>query len=207
VSAALDIDAFLARVSRQLVLRVSIGSLVVFAALAWLVTVVQGRSLASLHWTEQPLPKMLALGLLAGVAASLAVTAAVLYAPLLRGFRAFLRAAYASARLRRADMLVVALNAGVGEELLFRGALQPLLGLAWTSLAFALLHTGIPRSPALAAFALYTFAMGLGLGAFYERCGLAAAMAAHAAFDFVFLVWSAHALPAAEPARAPAPGP
>lgn len=192
--AALDTDAFIARVSRKLVLGASVGSLVALAALAWLVASVQRRTFASLFWTGRPLPEAIAIGLVAGTVASVAVTAAVLHAHALRGFGAFLRAAYSKASLRRRDMLVVALNAGVGEELLFRGTVQPLLGIGWTSFVFALLHTGVPRSRSLAAFGLYVFAMSLGLGVLYERYGLAAAMAAHAAFDLVFLVWSAHAL-------------
>jgi membrane protease YdiL (CAAX protease family) len=186
--------ALLARLSRQLVLRVSVGSLAVAVAVAWLVTAGQRRSLASLRWVEGHLPGALAVGLVAGATASLAVTAAALYAPVLGRLRAFLRAAYAKAALGRADMLVVAVNAGVGEELLFRGALQPVVGIASTSLVFALLHCGVPRSGARAAFGLYVFTVSLALGVLYERCGLAAVMAAHAAFDFVFLVWTAHAL-------------
>jgi membrane protease YdiL (CAAX protease family) len=192
----LDIDAFTERVSRKLVLRFSVGSLVAFAALAWLLAYATGRTLASLFRTDRPLSEALAVGLATGTAVSLAVAAAVLRAPALLRFREFLRSAYAKTSLRRGDMLVVALSAGVGEELLFRGAIQPLLGNGWTSLVFALLHTGLPRSRLLLAFWLYVFAVSLALGVLYQHYGLAAAMAAHAAFDLVFLLWSAHVLTA-----------
>jgi uncharacterized protein len=194
LDAALDIDVLTERLSRKLVLRVSLGSLVAFAVLAWLITYADGRTIASLFRTDRPLSEALAVGLVTGTLVSLGVTAAVLRAPALVRFREFLRGAYSKLRLHRGDMLIVALNAGVGEELLFRGAIHPLLGNGWTSLVFALLHTGIPRSRLLAAFGLYVFAVSLGLGVLYEHYGLAAAMAAHAVYDLVFLVWSAHAL-------------
>jgi membrane protease YdiL (CAAX protease family) len=200
-------DAPVAHLSRKLVLGLSVGSLVVLVALAWLAVAMQGRTLASLRWTEGPLSGALAFGLLAGVAASLAVTAAVLYVPALESFRAFLHAAYAKAGTRRLDMLLVAVNAGVGEELFFRGVLQPLLGIGWTSLVFALLHSAVPRTWARAGFALYVFGVSLALGVLYEQRGLAAVMAAHAAFNLVFLVWSARALTALDRARGPASGP
>lgn len=209
MGATLDTDALVARVSRKVVLGASVGSLVLFAAVAWLAAAAQRRTLASLFWADGSLASALVFGLLVGVVAALAVTAAVLYTSALRDFRALLRAAYAKARLRRADMLLVAVNAGTGEELLFRGIVQPLLGLGWTSLVFALLHLpGVPRSRGRAAFGLYVFVVSLALGALYERRGLAAAMAAHAAFDFVFLVWSARALAARDPVPnlAAAPG-
>ena len=191
---ALDIDAFTERVSRKLILGISVGSLIAFAALAWGLAYAEGRTLASLFRTDRSLSEALAVGLVIGSVVSLAVTGAVLHAPALHRFREFLRAAYAKAGLHRGDMLIVALNAGVGEELLFRGAIHPLLGNGWTSLVFALLHTGLPRSRLLVAFGLYVFAVSLGLGVLYEHYGLAAAMAAHAVYDLVFLVWSAHAL-------------
>jgi membrane protease YdiL (CAAX protease family) len=38
------------------------------------------------------------------------------------------------------DLLLVAAVAGIGEELLFRGVLQPLVGILWSNVLFGLLH-------------------------------------------------------------------
>jgi membrane protease YdiL (CAAX protease family) len=38
------------------------------------------------------------------------------------------------------DLLLLAIVAGIGEELLFRGALQPLIGIVWSNVLFGLLH-------------------------------------------------------------------
>jgi uncharacterized protein len=55
----------------------------------------------------------------------------------------------------------IALSAGICEEALFRGALQPRLGLLWTALVFAAVHTQYGLS--LDAAAVLVLALGLGL--------------------------------------------
>lgn len=57
---------------------------------------------------------------------------------------------------------VIAVTSAVGEELLFRGALQPLLGLWLTALVFGFLHGG--TRPRLYLWAIFAFAAGLLLG-------------------------------------------
>jgi len=56
------------------------------------------------------------------------------------------------------DLLLIALSAGVGEEVLFRGAIQYALGLWGTSFLFGLMH---PLSP---SYVLYATVAGLLLG-------------------------------------------
>ena len=55
----------------------------------------------------------------------------------------------------------IALAAGICEELFFRGALQPRLGLLWTAVVFASVHTQYGLS--LSALAVLVLAFGLGL--------------------------------------------
>jgi uncharacterized protein len=55
----------------------------------------------------------------------------------------------------------IALSAGICEELLFRGALQPRLGVLWTSLVFAAIHTQYGLS--LDTVAVFILAIGLGM--------------------------------------------
>jgi membrane protease YdiL (CAAX protease family) len=83
-------------------------------------------------------------------------------------------------------MFVIALASGIGEELLFRGALQPLLGWLPTAALFGLLHQ--VRGPARWVWAAWAFAMGLAFGLLYETTGhLAGCVVAHAAINFVNL--------------------
>ena len=77
--------------------------------------------------------------------------------------------------------LVLALTSAVGEEILFRGALQPVFGIVISSLFFVLLHTQYFLTPA----ALILFAISLGLGWLrYRRC-TSAAIICHAAYNLL----------------------
>ena len=68
------------------------------------------------------------------------------------------------------DIAVMALLSGFSEELFFRGAMQPVLGLMATSAIFGVLHTG-PRR-AFFAWSLWAFVMGLLFGWIYDVTGV-----------------------------------
>lgn len=65
-------------------------------------------------------------------------------------------------RLSGGQRMIVAFSSGFGEEILFRGALLPWLGLTVSSLAFGLLHW--PVRPALRVWTIYAVLMGFLLG-------------------------------------------
>jgi uncharacterized protein len=88
--------------------------------------------------------------------------------------------------------LSIALAAGIGEELLFRAALQPLAGLWIASALFALAHL---RTATLAGSnlrkAIYlsnVFVVGVGLGLVFQYVGLIAAILIHATIDLAALL-------------------
>lgn len=89
-------------------------------------------------------------------------------------------------RYRPAHILLISLAAGIGEEALFRGGLQTLIGdhlPAWAailaaSLLFVLVHLGSR------AVAVFVFAYSLAFGIVYQGTGsLVGVMLAHAVFD------------------------
>jgi membrane protease YdiL (CAAX protease family) len=85
----------------------------------------------------------------------------------------------------------ISLAAGFSEELLFRAALQPLVGIVGASLLFLLVHAGAYDFRRLDRTALWqascVFGMSLLLGFIFEYIGLLAAMIAHAVVDIVGL--------------------
>lgn len=91
-------------------------------------------------------------------------------------------------RLKLFDRIQISLFAGFGEEILFRAALQPIMGIWLTSLLFVGLH-GYFRFNSLKhiLFGGMMFFLSAGLGLLYEYSGLLAAMTAHAVYDFVML--------------------
>lgn len=86
------------------------------------------------------------------------------------------------------DNTQISLFAGVGEELLFRGAIQPLLGNTVTSIIFIGIHGYLKfKSPAHIFFGLMMFGLSFMLGLLFEHIGLIAAMIAHSVYDVIML--------------------
>ena len=98
---------------------------------------------------------------------------------------------YSRLDLRGWNPVWFALAAGFGEELLFRGALQPLLGIWVTSVLFVLVHARAYRfnklSKPVLMQALGIFAASVAFGFIARYAGLVAAMIVHAAIDIVGL--------------------
>jgi membrane protease YdiL (CAAX protease family) len=87
-------------------------------------------------------------------------------------------------------IVVVALAAGIGEEVFFRGALDPLAGRWLTAAAFVALHGALRiRDRNGLAFAAFLYAASVGLSALKAWNGLEAAIAAHTCYDLVMLLW------------------
>jgi hypothetical protein len=72
--------------------------------------------------------------------------------------------------LSRSEIMVLALSSGIAEELFFRGAMQPVLGLTLSSAVFGLVHVG-PRKVFL-AWITWAFVMGLLFGLIFELTGV-----------------------------------
>ena len=68
------------------------------------------------------------------------------------------------------DILLLALASGFAEELFFRGAMQPVLGLLATSFIFGAVHTGPKR--VFLWWSAWAFVMGLLFGAIFEATGV-----------------------------------
>jgi membrane protease YdiL (CAAX protease family) len=81
----------------------------------------------------------------------------------------------------------VGLSAGVGEELFFRGLLQPLVGVTLASLLFGLAHVA---GRGMVGFGIWATLMGAALGGLAVATGgLIAPMIAHGAYDALALTY------------------
>ncbi len=79
------------------------------------------------------------------------------------------------------QIVVVSVAAGIGEELFFRGWLQPMVGLPMASVAFGLAHVAGAR---MLAFGVWAAGMGVVLGGLaLATGGVLASMTAHACYD------------------------
>jgi len=90
--------------------------------------------------------------------------------------------------LNHFDIILISLCAGIGEELLFRGALQPLIGIWITAIFFVLIHGYLdPRDWRISLYGIsMTFIIAI-LGYMTEALGIWSAAISHAMIDYVLL--------------------
>lgn len=83
--------------------------------------------------------------------------------------------------------LILALLTGISEELLFRGALQPVFGLIPTSIFFTIIHIQYTLTPAT----VILFVVSLGFGWLRRRISTTSAIIAHITYNFIpFLLFT-----------------
>jgi len=150
--------------------------------IAWLIAVViQGRD-ASAWFPREAWGRELLIGAGVGAAFSLGVWRLLDAVPPLKQIKALLVRLLDLDAMGPRHALLLGLVAGIPEEILFRGAIQPLLGLILTSLLFGALHAVSP------AYFAYASLAGLLLGQLaIWRGGLWAPVAAHVAIDALML--------------------
>lgn len=84
------------------------------------------------------------------------------------------------------EIIFVSLCAGFGEELLFRGAIQPLLGIWITAFIFVAIHGYLdPRNWRISIYGAFMTLAIASLGYFTDLVGIFGACIAHAAIDYV----------------------
>ncbi|MDZ7757073.1 MAG: CPBP family intramembrane glutamic endopeptidase [Rhodohalobacter sp.] len=134
----------------------------------------------------------IAIGISAGIAAALVVMYLSSRSPIadvLDDFALF--RVIANTKFSPFDRVQISLFAGAGEEILFRGAIQPILGIWITSIIFIAIHGYFKfKSAGHILFGLMLFSLSMMLGFLYEFSGLISAMAAHAIYDLVMLEWA-----------------
>lgn len=79
------------------------------------------------------------------------------------------------------EWFLLAAAAATGEEILFRGALQPVLGLWATSLLFAIAHVQYGLTPVT----ILVFGIGLVLGVVRQRTNTSVAIFVHFGYNFI----------------------
>lgn len=90
--------------------------------------------------------------------------------------------------LNWSEIIFISLCAGVGEELLFRGAMQPLLGIYLTAFIFVAIHGYLnPRDWRISVYGLFMTVAVIGFGYLTEIYGIWTAVAAHTIVDVVLL--------------------
>ena len=103
------------------------------------------------------------------------------------GFNKEILESYSRFDLSGINPLIISICAGVAEEILFRAALQPLMGIWITSILFMLVHAQVYRFDSINKRvinqALYLFAISVVLGFIFEYVGLITVIIIHIIID------------------------
>lgn len=85
------------------------------------------------------------------------------------------------------NIIFLSLCAGIGEEIFFRAAIQPFLGIWPTAILFVLIHGYLnPFNLKISIYGIYMVVVMGGIGYLFETAGLITVMAAHTVID-IFL--------------------
>lgn len=108
--------------------------------------------------------------------------------PIMAKIKTFFGGMIQPLKLSNVQIVFISICAGVGEELFFRGAIQPLLGIWMTSFLFVLLHGYLnPFNLPLTYYGLYMILVIGVLGLVTEHLGILTAMIAHTIIDVILL--------------------
>ncbi len=161
-------------------------------ALAFVINAVFGDgTLAAVLIEGQPTAAQIGWGVAFGLAISVPSTVVVFFVPLFSSLRRQLLGLVSRLDLDALNPLWISLSAGIGEELLFRGALQPILGIWWASFIFTLAHFRSGEFYSMnwqkLIYAASVFIAGLFLGYVFLEIGLIAAIVTHTIVNVVSL--------------------
>ena len=114
--------------------------------------------------------------------------------PFLKSTKEFFCNLIGSFKLSMVEIIYISFCAGVGEELLFRGGVQPWLGIWFTSVIFVAVHGYLnPKNLPLSLYGLFMVFGIAGIGYLAETYGLLSAIIAHITID-IFLFWKLSAI-------------
>lgn len=174
--------------SKRTVLVLALGTLILFSGLAWgimdrygpqpLLVALIGHT--ALFWQ---LAMGISLGLFWGFSAR-----ALVNTDYMSGIREFFGEIIGSLHLNKGEIWFISCCAGLGEELLFRGALQPFLGVWIAALLFVALHGYLtPFNWTLTVYGLFMVIAIATLGYAVNYFGLLSAVLAHSIIDVILI--------------------
>ena len=183
---------------KKALLFLSLVTLVVFGGLGiGSIYFIQNISLLQLLHSGEPIASQLLWGGSYGVGSAF-LALAIVQAPWFNFSKAFFTNVVKKLNPNYLEIAFYSLCAGIGEELLFRGGIQPLfndpvMGIWVTSFIFIVLHGYLnPRDLQLSLYGIVMVGVSAGIGYLLVVWGIYASIMAHFIFDvimFLYLKW------------------
>ena len=175
---------------RRLGIGAALLQLVGFLAIAFLINALFGpKPLWAVMSDGRSLVWQVSAGIVLAIAFSVPALLAILKIDFFRSFKTLLLDLTQRVDLSGWNPLWFGLCAGIGEELLFRGALQPLLGIWWTGLFFTVARSGTGGFKSMNfmkwGYAAFLFLTSLMLGLVLTQVGLMATIVLHSVADVI----------------------
>lgn len=129
----------------------------------------------------------LIVGVLSGMAVAL-LAWQLINIPYLSATRDFFKQIITGLKMNTVQIVFVSLCAGIGEELLFRGAIQPVAGIWITSVIFVAVHGYLnPYNLKISLYGVFMTFSIVYIGYLTERFGILSSMVAHSIIDIYLL--------------------
>ena len=174
--------------SKKTIMLLALGTLVVFGGVgALLIPYVRDVKFLEFMSGTEKYWLQLTIGILFGIITAKAGWQ-IIELPKLADTKTFFSKLIKPLKLNFGQIIFISICAGVGEELLFRGAVQPMLGIWITSILFVLLHGYLnPFNLPLTLYGIYMVLVIGVMGLMTEYFGILAAMIAHTLIDIILL--------------------
>ena len=175
-------------ISKKTILLLALGTLVVFGGIGIvLIPYVRNIEISTFLFGIESLWLQVLIGISFGIVTAMAGWQ-IVELPQMTKIKRFFVELISPIKLSKSQIVFISICAGVGEELLFRGAIQPVLGIWITSILFVLLHGYLnPFNLQLTFYGIYmVFVIGV-MGLMTEHLGILTAMIAHTLIDVILL--------------------
>ena len=156
---------------------------------ALIIVFIHDKPLFSIFNTLNTIDTQIAIGTLYGFAAS-GLALILINLAFFKSSKLFFVNLINSIQIKWYDILFISFCAGVGEEILFRGALQGSLGIWITSLLFVALHGYLnPKNWQLSMYGFYLVFVSAGFGYIFEIYGIFSAITTHFWIDVILFTF------------------
>ena len=175
-------------ISKKTILLLALGTLIVLGGLGIvLIPYIRDIEIDAFFIGVEPIWLQALIGISFGIVTAMAGWQ-IVELPQMSKIKIFFTELIKPLKLSNSQIVFISICAGVGEELLFRGAIQPVLGIWITSILFVLLHGYLnPFNLPLTFYGIYMiFVIGV-MGLMTEHFGILTAMIAHTLIDVILL--------------------
>lgn len=175
-------------IKKKTIMWLALGTLFVFGGIgAALIPYLRDVGIAVFIIGIEPIWLQVIAGILFGILSAKAGWQ-LIELPIMTKTKLFFTSLFKPLKLTNGQIVFISICAGIGEELLFRGAIQPLLGIWITSIFFVLIHGYLnPFNLPLTYYGIFMVLVIGVMGLMTEHLGILTAMIAHTLIDIILL--------------------